>query len=146
MLRQQSLGCKDSTSVMLRADAIKLAWVSGTNLGLEVVPEVCKSKAMSWGPEQSAAVPLGTPVADKVNAPAGPWGTDDSSTTFNPQVRAANRTGEGALEGTITTLARKSPRSAPLARVVRIGTGPPDEGDRATAAADEATRPAPARR
>ena len=47
--RQQSCGVSASEAAILTADWQRLAWVSGTILGLDVVPEVCRTSAVSDG-------------------------------------------------------------------------------------------------
>ena len=47
MFRPRSCGVNFSVAAMCLADAPKLSTVSGTRLGLEVVPEVCKIMATS---------------------------------------------------------------------------------------------------
>ena len=47
--RQRSVAESCRVVAMLRAEAQRLAWVSGTSFGLEVVPEVCSIKATSVG-------------------------------------------------------------------------------------------------
>ena len=72
--RQRSSAVSASEVLILPAEAATLAWVSGTILGRDVVPDVCRISAMSSGPgaEASAGVPVRSEV--RRNAPAGaPW-------------------------------------------------------------------------
>src|ERR1035441_3010685 len=47
--KQRSSGVSAREAAMLRADAARLAWVSGTSFGLDVVPEVWSRSATSLG-------------------------------------------------------------------------------------------------
>src|SRR5687767_12487315 len=46
-LRQRSSLERASEARMCRADAVTLTWLKGTILGRDVVPEVCRTSAMS---------------------------------------------------------------------------------------------------
>ena len=50
MLRQRSLAVSFSVRTILPADAMRLAWVSGTIFGREVVPDVWSTRATSSAP------------------------------------------------------------------------------------------------
>ena len=49
MLRQRSRTVNRNVPRILPAEITRLLWVSGTILGRDVVPEVCRTRAMSWG-------------------------------------------------------------------------------------------------
>ena len=95
---------------MWRADAHRLAWLSGTNLGREVVPEVCSNSAVSPGrglptPPPATASP---PTNPKVPAPALRSAT--SSITGIPDRAATARAGESTPRSTTSAAARRSAR------------------------------------
>ena len=48
-IRQRSCGVSASVAAMLRAEAARLRWRSGTIFGRDVVPEVCSTRATSSG-------------------------------------------------------------------------------------------------
>src|SRR5690242_1085015 len=68
MLRQRSAGVRPSVAPICAADAARLAWLSGTSFGREVVPEVCKRSATS-------------PSAARPDATGGPTGSPSIAKT-----------------------------------------------------------------
>ena len=66
-LRQRSDGARASVATMLAAEAQRLAWLSGTIFGREVVPEVCRMRATA-SPARSATGASAAP--SKANSPA----------------------------------------------------------------------------
>src|SRR2546429_671866 len=64
-LKHRSSAVSSSVAATCRAEAERLAWVSGTSFGRLVVPEVCNSSARS-----SATAPGGSPVVSAWVRPA----------------------------------------------------------------------------
>src|ERR1700744_3798504 len=71
-LSARSWAESSSEAAMLRAEVQMLAWRSGTIFGREVVPEVCKMRATSYGSAEPdlAAEPLAEPERQNAPAPA----------------------------------------------------------------------------
>jgi hypothetical protein len=51
--KQRSFGVSASVAAVLRAERQRFAWVRGTILGLDVVPDVCSTRAVSDDPGNS---------------------------------------------------------------------------------------------
>ena len=107
-LRQRSPGPSASAAAICRADAARLAWVSGTFFGREVVPDVCSASAASSGAagRASARPDAGEPVSAKSPAAA----PASSSNTGIPRRAAAPRAGLSASAARISARAPRSPR------------------------------------
>ena len=109
MLRQRSPGSSAIHSAMLRAEAQRLAPVSGTILGRDVVPEVCSTMAASSLPLLSSAVAAPDGASrEKVPAPAPVSGVRPMIGT--PTRFAASMAGLSAPASRISALARRSSR------------------------------------
>ena len=106
-----SVSCK--VRLMLRADAHTFRCDSGTILGRDVVPDVCKINATSSacaGPPCAAGAVCADAAArsSKSPAPRSGWGT--SSITAMPSLAATARAGVSAPCATINALALRSLR------------------------------------
>ena len=110
MLRQRSSGVSASAAATLWAEAARLAWLSGTSLGREVVPDVCSRSAMS----SSLATPVATagptdgPSIEKV--PAGSLASKVSRRTAMPSLSATAIAGPASSLPTRIALAPMSER------------------------------------
>jgi len=94
MFMQRSAGVSASEAPMWRAEAATLRCSSGTILGREVVPEVCRISATSSGPAAAVSgVPPAVPSARRANRPAGPAGSKDRRSTARPCRPAASSAG-----------------------------------------------------
>ncbi len=107
MLRQRSAGSRRRVAAMCPAEAQRLAPLSGTIFGREVVPEVCSTSAVSPGPA-GRAVPGAVPPRSRVNAPAPPPASSTSSITGTPCRAATARAGVSMPAATIRIRARRS--------------------------------------
>ena len=87
-----SSGVSSYVSPMLVSDAIRLACVSGTPLGLLVVPDVCRNSATSSGdgPSTSLLAVSAPPSRDSMTAPRSSSAAD---TAGIPSSAAASRPG-----------------------------------------------------
>ena len=108
--RQTSSGVSARVVRMLRADARTFPCVSGTIFGLEVVPDVCRTRATS-------SLPAGPPAATgaarseaRPNSPAGVPSRTPSSSTGMPSAAAASSAGEALPRSTTSALAPRSSR------------------------------------
>ena len=109
MLRQRSPGRREIQSAILRADAQRLAPVSGTILGRDVVPEVWSTSAASSSssPLPRLAVPDGM---SRLKQPAPAPGSGVRPMIGTPTRAAASMAGLSAPASRISALARRSSR------------------------------------
>ncbi len=112
MLRQTSPGASDNVRAMFPDEAITFRCSSGTILGRAVVPEVCRTSAMSPASPRPglSAVPRIAPSGSSVNAPAPCARSGRSSTTARPSFSATSREGEAMPCSTTSAFARRSVR------------------------------------
>ena len=112
MLRQRSPGVSASQAEMLRAEAQRLAPVSGTILGLDVVPEVWSTSAASVPFSASPSAPGAAAVcgASRLKQPAPAAGSGVRATIGTPVRSAASTAGLSAPASRISALARRSSR------------------------------------
>ena len=101
-----------SVALMLRADAHTFLWVSGTILGREVVPEVCRIKAMSSVcaiPPFAIGLPeYAAPLSVKLPAPFSGCGVN--SRMEIPSFAATALAGVSLPLATTSAFAFRSPR------------------------------------
>ncbi len=112
MFKPQSAAVRFSVLRTLTAEAHTFLFVSGTILGREVVPEVCRIKARSSASEKpgcaAGLLSCAWPAA-RVNAPA-PSLEGDSSTMRTPSFSATARAALWLPRSTIKALALRSDR------------------------------------
>jgi hypothetical protein len=108
--RQRSPGVSARVVRMLRADAQRFLWLSGTILGRDVVPDVCRTSATSSPlanpPRTAVAAAPAWPA--KPNRPACSLGTISSSGM--PSLPAALTAGDSLPFSTSSALAFRSER------------------------------------
>ncbi len=110
MLRQRSSAVRDSVRPMLAADAARLAWVSGTSFGRDVVPDVWSRSAMSPGSASAAGAGAPTAALSMRKVPAGPPASGTRRKTSRPRRVATSTLGPVSSFATSTALAPISPR------------------------------------
>jgi hypothetical protein len=97
----------------LRAEALTLRWASGTIFGREVVPDVCRTSAMSsavagpWRGGSDAACPLAN---TSVKLPAPRSCVVATRAIGTPSLLATSMAGDALSCSTISSLAFKSVR------------------------------------
>ena len=109
-LRQRSSGVSASEVATLCADAARLAWLSGTSFGRDVVPEVWSSRAMSpssAGPVVAAGPTAGPSMAKR---PAGSPASKERRSTAMPSFSATAIAGPASSLPTRIALAPMSDR------------------------------------
>jgi hypothetical protein len=106
--RQRSRGVKAKVPAMLRAEAVRLCWRSGTILGRDVVPEVWSTSATSS--ESGCGAPASANGIESVKPPAGPLSSGVNSITGMLRRAATARAGESGPPSMISTLAWRSSR------------------------------------
>ena len=109
-LRQRSDGNSPSELHTLRADAQRFACVSGTILGREVVPEVCRTSTTSPGLAGRGSRVAILPRDSSVKQPAPESAVGLSSITVTPSDLATSIAGDFVPQRTINALAARSER------------------------------------
>ena len=103
--RQRSAAASCKVAAMLAADAARFAWLSGTILGREVVPEVCRIKAVAVMGRGAASASRTPPNA---NAPA--FSPSTMCSTGTPDDFATSMAGDADPASTTSADACKSLR------------------------------------
>ena len=100
-----SPGRSRRVAAMLRADAARFAWLSGTILGREVVPEVCRMSAVA--PAERACAPVSGASTRRTAPDCRPSARRSAGT---PWATATSIAGLAAPSATTSALAFKSSR------------------------------------
>jgi hypothetical protein len=95
---------------MFRADAARFDCRSGTILGRDVVPDVCRIKATSPASGAALSAIPALPSALRANAPAGPAPSGTSRMTLKPSPSAAANAGPSSPSIRMIALAFRSSR------------------------------------
>ena len=106
MFRQWSLSVSSRLAAILRADAMILRCISGTTLGRDVVPDVCRTSASLSAPAGVASAS----ASNSLKAPAGSLSPTTASTTGIDSALAAARTGFSLPASTMTSFGARSSR------------------------------------